>query len=92
MGYMLVYFLLNLMSPNMANGFGYAGLIAGLLAVGIPHGAVDHLLLASKKFSLFKFVAQYILIIAAYFMVWQWFPVFSLLLFIAYLCVSFWRI
>ncbi len=84
MGYMLVYFLLNLMSPNMANGFGYAGLIAGLLAVGIPHGAVDHLLLASKKFSLFKFVAQYILIIAAYFMVWQWFPVFSLLLFIAY--------
>ncbi|MFZ9214679.1 MAG: lycopene cyclase family protein, partial [Sediminibacterium sp.] len=45
MGYMLVYFLLNLMSPNMANGFGYAVLIPVLLAVGIPKGAVDHLLL-----------------------------------------------
>ena len=83
-GCMLVYFLLNWVSPNVATGFGYAGLIAGLLVVGIPHGAVDHLLLASKKFNLLKFVAQYLLIIAAYFMVWQWFPVFSLLLFIAY--------
>jgi lycopene beta-cyclase len=83
-GYMLVYFLLNMVNPNMATGFGYAGLIAGLLVVGIPHGAVDHLLLASKKFNLLKFVVQYLLIIAAYFMVWQWFPVFSLLLFIAY--------
>ena len=83
-GCMLVYFLLQGLSPALASQFGYAGLIAGLLVVGIPHGAVDHLLLASKKFNLFKFVAQYLLIIAAYFMVWQWFPVFSLLLFIAY--------
>ena len=84
MGCMLVYFLINLVSPNVAAGFGYTGLIAGLLVVGIPHGAVDHLLLDSKKFNLLKFVVQYLLIIAAYFMVWQWFPVFSLLLFIAY--------
>jgi lycopene beta-cyclase len=83
-GCMLVYFLLNWVSPSVATGFGYAGLIGGLLVVGIPHGAVDHLLLASKKFNLLKFVVQYLLIIAAYFMVWQWFPVFSLLLFIAY--------
>ena len=83
-GGMLLYFLLNLVSPNVATGFGYTGLIAGLLVVGIPHGAVDHLLLASKKFNLLKFVIQYLLIIAAYFMVWQLFPVFSLLLFIAY--------
>jgi lycopene beta-cyclase len=83
-GCMLVYFLLNWVSPIVATGFGYAGLIGGLLVVGIPHGAVDHLLLASKKFNLLKFVVQYLLIIAAYFMVWQWFPVFSLLLFIAY--------
>jgi Brp/Blh family beta-carotene 15,15'-monooxygenase len=83
-GCMLVYFLINLVSPNVAGWFGYTGLIAGLLIVGIPHGAVDHLLLDSKKFNLLKFVVQYLLIIAAYFMVWQWFPVFSLLLFIAY--------
>jgi Brp/Blh family beta-carotene 15,15'-monooxygenase len=84
MGCMLVYFLLNMVNPNMAAGFGYTGLIAGLLVVGIPHGAVDHLLLDSKKFNLLKFVVQYLLIIAAYFIVWHWFPVFSLLLFIAY--------
>lgn len=83
-GCMLVYFLLHLVSPTMANQFGYVGLIAGLLTVGLPHGAVDHLLVVSKKFTLFKFVVQYLLIIAAYFIVWQWFPVFSLLLFIAY--------
>jgi lycopene beta-cyclase len=83
-GCMLVYFLLSLVSPSIATGFGYAGLIAGLLLIGIPHGAVDHLLVASKNFNLLKFVVQYLLIIAAYFIVWQWFPVFSLLLFIAY--------
>jgi lycopene beta-cyclase len=83
-GCMLVYFLLHLVSPTMANQFGYVGLIAGLLTVGLPHGAVDHLLVVSKKFTLFKFVVEYLLIIAAYFIVWQWFPVFSLLLFIAY--------
>ena len=83
-GCMLVYFLLQGLSPALASQFGYAGLIAGLLVVGIPHGAVDHLLLDSKKFNLLKFVVQYLLIIAAYFMVWHWFPVFSLLLFIAY--------
>jgi len=81
---MLIYFLINLVSPNVAAWFGYTGLMAGLLVVGIPHGAVDHLLLTSKKFNLFKFVVQYLFIIAAYFMVWQWYPVFSLLLFIAY--------
>ena len=72
------------MNPTLASQFGYLGLIAGLLLVGIPHGAVDHLLLQPKAFNLFRFVVQYLLIIAAYFIVWQWFPLFSLLLFIAY--------
>ncbi len=83
-GFMALYFLLRWLSPAMASQFGYAGLIAGLLAVGLPHGAVDHLLVQSKKFNLVRFVVQYVCIIAAYFAMWQWFPVFSLLLFIAY--------
>jgi lycopene beta-cyclase len=83
-GFMALYFLLRWMSPVVASQFGYAGLIAGLLAVGLPHGAVDHLLVQSKKFNLVRFVVQYVCIIAAYFAMWQWFPVFSLLLFIAY--------
>jgi Brp/Blh family beta-carotene 15,15'-monooxygenase len=72
------------MTPAVASQFGYTGLIAGLLAVGLPHGAVDHLLVQSKKFNLLRFVVQYVFIIAAYFALWQWFPVFSLLLFIVY--------
>jgi Brp/Blh family beta-carotene 15,15'-monooxygenase len=81
---MALYFLLEWMSPAVASQFGYTGLIAGLLAVGLPHGAVDHLLVQSKKFNLVRFVVQYVCIIAAYFALWQWFPVFSLILFIAY--------
>lgn len=83
-GFMALYFLLEWLSPAVASQFGYAGLIAGLLAVGLPHGAVDHLLVQSKKFNLVRFVVQYVCLIAAYFAMWQWFPVFSLLLFIAY--------
>lgn len=83
-GCMALFFLLQWMSPTLATQFGYTGLILGLIAVGLPHGAVDHLLMQSKKFNLIKFVVQYVLIIAAYFALWQWLPVFSLLLFIAY--------
>ncbi|MEK0413598.1 MAG: hypothetical protein RL070_1086 [Bacteroidota bacterium] len=83
-GFMALYFLLEWLSPAVASQFGYTGLIIGLLAVGLPHGAVDHLLVQSKKFNLVRFVVQYVCIIAAYFAMWQWFPVFSLLLFIAY--------
>ena len=83
-GCMVLYFLLEWINPAVASQFGYTGLIAGLLAVGLPHGAVDHLLVQSKNFNLVRFVVQYVFIIAAYFALWQWFPVFSLLLFIAY--------
>ena len=83
-GFMVAYFVVQFLNPTLASQFGYIGLIAGLLLVGIPHGAVDHLLLQPKAFNLFRFVVQYLLIIAAYFIVWQWFPLFSLLLFIAY--------
>lgn len=83
-GFIVLYFLLEWMHPALASQFGYTGLIVGLLTVGLPHGAVDHLLVQSKKFNLVRFVVQYVCIIVAYFALWQWFPVFSLLLFIAY--------
>ena len=83
-GFIALFFLLQCMSPTLASQFGYTCLIAGLLAVGLPHGAVDHLLVQSKKFNLVRFVLQYVCIIAAYFALWQWLPVFSLILFIAY--------
>jgi Brp/Blh family beta-carotene 15,15'-monooxygenase len=83
-GFMLVYFVLQFLNPNLAAVFGYVGLVAGLLLVGIPHGAVDHLLLKNKPSSLVRFIVQYLLIIATYFIMWQWIPLFSLILFIAY--------
>ncbi len=83
-GFMLAYFVIQLLNPSIAIGFGYVGLFAGLLLVGIPHGALDHLLLQTKSFNLVWFIVQYLLIIAGYFVVWHWAPLFSLLLFIAY--------
>ena len=82
--FMLVYFAVQFLNPSIAAVFGYVGLFAGLLLVGIPHGAVDHLLLQTKSFNLARFIVQYLLIIAGYFVVWHWAPIFSLILFIAY--------
>ena len=83
-GFMLGYFVIQVLNPSLAAVFGYVGLFAGLLLVGIPHGAVDHLLLQTKSFNLVRFIVQYLLIIAGYFVVWYWAPLFSLILFVAY--------
>ena len=83
-GFMLGYFFIQFLNPSIAAVVGYVGLFAGLLLVGIPHGAVDHLLLQTKSFNLVRFIVQYLLIIAGYFVVWHWAPLFSLILFISY--------
>lgn len=65
-----------------------------LLLVGIPHGALDHIIeqeyyiRRSKPFSMVGFIAKYLLIIAGYGLVWFWFPVLSLVLF---LLISAWH-
>ncbi len=59
-----------------------------LVVVGIPHGALDHLIAretasrAGKSFSLSWFVFRYLLIMALYGMAWFVFPVLSLVLFL----------
>ncbi|WP_373524211.1 Brp/Blh family beta-carotene 15,15'-dioxygenase [Aquiflexum sp.] len=55
-----------------------------MVTIGIPHGAIDHLLANPKieKKELFKFISKYFLIIAAYLFVWVFFPKTALLLFI----------
>jgi Brp/Blh family beta-carotene 15,15'-monooxygenase len=83
-GFILGYFVIQVLNPSLAAVFGYVGLFAGLLLVGIPHGAVDHLLLQTKSFNLVRFIVQYLLIIAGYFVLWYWAPLFSLILFVAY--------
>lgn len=59
-----------------------------LVLVGIPHGALDHLieqegsLRQAKPFSLVRFIAKYVLTIGLYGLAWLFFPVFSLVVFL----------
>lgn len=59
-------------------------LLLGFLYVGIPHGALDHLLLKKKDSSVFFFVLMYLLIIALYFTLWYYLTLVSLILFILF--------
>lgn len=65
-----------------------------LLLVGIPHGAIDHLVdehnvkAQQKPFSLFRFLAVYIAQMAVYAICWWLFPALSLLVF---LLISAWH-
>jgi lycopene beta-cyclase len=59
-------------------------LLVGFLYVGIPHGALDHLLLKKKDSSVFFFVLMYLLIIALYFTLWYYLTLVSLILFILF--------
>ncbi|MEM7552361.1 MAG: Brp/Blh family beta-carotene 15,15'-dioxygenase [Bacteroidota bacterium] len=69
--------------------------IAGVLVflVGIPHGAIDHVIyFKAKKRSLSNivlFYAAYIGLMLLYALVWVWFPYFSLLLFLIISAVHF---
>lgn len=59
-------------------------LLVGFLYVGIPHGALDHLLLTKKDSSVFFFVLKYLLVIALYFTLWYYLTIVSLILFILF--------
>lgn len=58
--------------------------ISILILIGIPHGAIDHLLLSPEinKKKLIKFIFKYLLIIALYLIVWLIIPTWALLAFI----------
>jgi Brp/Blh family beta-carotene 15,15'-monooxygenase len=62
----------------------YVFLGLGFLAVGIPHGALDHLLLREKRRSLFVFVTEYVSVVVLYFVMWHYLPLVSLLVFILF--------
>lgn len=67
-----------------AQTVNYLLLVFGFLAMGIPHGALDHLLSKNKKTPLPIFIFNYLMIMGAYLMLWYVFPVFSLFIFFAY--------
>jgi lycopene beta-cyclase len=78
------YFLLNNMNAQVVNYYSYTILIIGMLLIGLPHGAVDHLLLLNKKFSLKNYILKYLLVVLVYFALWQIMPLISLVLFLVY--------
>lgn len=80
----LTYQVLDIYSHLVATYFSYAALILGLLWLGIPHGALDHLLSKKKKIPIFIFVLQYLIIMSVYLLFWQIFPSLSLLFFVVY--------
>ena len=80
----LTYLILSHWSLQLASYFNYVVLMLGLLYIGIPHGALDHLLAKNTQSSLVSFVIKYLLIIGSYYIFWQYFPTLALLIFIIY--------
>lgn len=80
----LAYTVVSMFNQHYADYFSYAVLILGLLWVGIPHGALDHMLSRDQSFSLPRFVFKYLLLIGAYFLFWQVVPTLALFLFVVY--------
>jgi Brp/Blh family beta-carotene 15,15'-monooxygenase len=80
----LSFFIIYNCNNQLAAYFNYTVLIIGLLYIGIPHGALDHLLMKNKNTSLFSFIFKYVSIIALYFIFWQVFPILALIVFVVY--------
>lgn len=80
----LLYFLVTFFSTDLAVNISYFIIVIGLILIGIPHGAVDHLLQKDKKIALFPFVLKYLFLVVLYFIIWHYFPLFSLIFFIIY--------
>jgi lycopene beta-cyclase len=78
------YLFLSTWNYQLAEYFIYLVLIAGLLLVGIPHGALDHMISKSGKTSLFLFVIKYFIVICLYFIFWKFFPLIALVVFMIY--------
>ena len=72
--------------PETRNMVGYTVLIIGMICVGLPHGAVDHLI-ESKTWDYKKaprFIVQYLFLIACMGVFWLLAPSLALLAFLVY--------
>lgn len=72
--------------PNMQNLAGYTTLLIGMICVGIPHGAVDHLI-ETKSWDYRKaprFILKYLALMASVGIFWLITPALALIVFLAY--------
>lgn len=82
--FILVYLSLTHINEQIATNFYILSLVIGLLWIGIPHGALDHLLSKNNKNALWLFILKYLLIMGAYLLLWQISAEISIIAFILY--------
>ena len=87
--FVLIYLISVRIDESLGLFVNYSTLISGLFLVGIPHGALDYLLIDPKKSSLVSFILKYLLIIAAYLILWWFLPSISLIIFLVFSCIHF---
>jgi len=72
-------------STFMQNIFGYSLLALGMVAIGMPHGAVDHLLDGGNGLkSRAIFIGQYLMLMCMMGVLWYFVPALSLFFFIVF--------
>ena len=87
---MVFYVIYNPLSESVSSmsmsSFQLSLLIFGLLVVGIPHGALDHLtgFISNKKKISLKFIMIYLALMVPIFLLWYWFPMLGLIFFLIY--------
>ena len=78
------YNVLTFINYEIALYFNYLIVIIGLMWIGIPHGALDHLLYKNNNTSTLIFIFKYLAVIILYLVLWQVAPMVSLLAFVIY--------
>ena len=84
-----IYLIVEPFSSYIASYISYFILISGLLVIGIPHGALDHMLIKDERGSLYQFVFKYLILIGLYFALWHYLPILSLIIFIVFSSLHF---
>ena len=84
--YVLYSFVFESSNLTSMNTFQFVLLIFGLLVVGIPHGALDHLtgFISKKKKISLKFIFIYLLLMVPIFFLWMLLPKVGLFFFLIY--------
>ena len=83
---LFLYFILALFWPDLAVSTMYFILVLGLVLIGIPHGAMDHMTEAfstSKKIT-FPFLFKYLGLMLAVYLLWILSPTIALISFLTY--------
>lgn len=80
----LLFAITHYFEPQWGNQLIYAFLTLGFLWVGIPHGALDHMLVKQTQSSLLPFILKYLAIMGIYFLCWHYFSFVSLIVFVLF--------